>query len=317
MTDALAASGSTRGAGLQHPALFYRSTADYAGTLGTFVRDGVRDDEPVLVAVPAANLDVLREECADVADEVTWLDMEEAGRNPGRILPLVLTPFVERHAHRSVRIIGEPMWAGRSPAAYAAAVEHEALINLALAGADTTIVCPYDTTTLPASAIEDARRTHPELWSGSARESSAAFDVDGVRADHGTPSSAPTTARSHRIADVRDLARLRQWARTNARDLGATDSVVARLLLVVSELATNALVHGDGGCRVDVWRHASDLVCAARDEGRLTDPLAGRRPVREDSPTGRGLVLVQQLADVVRVHGSPEGTTVEARLELP
>lgn len=47
-----------------------------------------------------------------------------------------------------------------------------------------------------------------------------------------------------------------------------------------------------------------------RDKGRLTDPLAGRRPVPRDQHGGRGLLLVNLLADLVRVHTEPSATTI-------
>jgi anti-sigma regulatory factor (Ser/Thr protein kinase) len=47
-----------------------------------------------------------------------------------------------------------------------------------------------------------------------------------------------------------------------------------------------------------------------RDQGRLTDPLAGRRPAPRDQRGGRGLLLVNLIADLVRVHRGDDGTTV-------
>jgi hypothetical protein len=42
----------------------------------------------------------------------------------------------------------------------------------------------------------------------------------------------------------------------------------------------------------------------------MTDPLAGRRPPSRDRPGGRGLLLVHYVADLVRLHTAPDGTTV-------
>src|SRR5690606_41531439 len=89
------------------------------------------------------------------------LDMAEAGRNPGRIIPGVLHAFADRHAAGRVRIVGEPVWPGRSAAEYPACAQHEALINLAFAGRPVSILCPYDTAGLHPVAIADARATHP------------------------------------------------------------------------------------------------------------------------------------------------------------
>ena len=75
---------------------------------------------------------------------------------------------------------------------------------------------------------------------------------------------------------------------------------------------TNSLRYTDGGCRLTVWRDADHLVCTVEDTGRLTDPLAGRHPVEPDREGGRGLLLVNLLADLVRSHTTPHGTTIHA-----
>lgn len=57
-------------------------------------------------------------------------------------------------------------------------------------------------------------------------------------------------------------------------------------------------------------------MCQGRDRGHITDPLAGRRPGAPGRLRGRGLLLVNYLADLVRMHTAPSGTIVEARFAL-
>ena len=45
-------------------------------------------------------------------------------------------------------------------------------------------------------------------------------------------------------------------------------------------------------------------------------PLAGLVPPAPESLGGRGLVLVNYLCDLVRIHTGPEGTAVRAYLDL-
>lgn len=124
--------GLTAGEGFTHPAVFYRTLPEYLAYVVPFILDGQADHEPVAVAVPGPNLHAIQMELAarggDV-DQVRWLDMTEAGRNPGRIIPTVLRAFADRHPHQRVRIVGEPVWAGRDEAEYPACVQHEALIK--------------------------------------------------------------------------------------------------------------------------------------------------------------------------------------------
>ena len=118
---------------LVHDAFFYTDASSYRAGLLNFIRAGLANDEPVLVAVPQPGLGLVRSALTeDEEARVRTRDMSVAGRNPGRIIGTVLSAFVREHAGRRVRIIGEPIWAGRSSDEYPACAEHEALINVAL-----------------------------------------------------------------------------------------------------------------------------------------------------------------------------------------
>ncbi|MEO5878129.1 MAG: MEDS domain-containing protein, partial [Streptosporangiaceae bacterium] len=164
----------------EHPALFYRGDTEFlAGTL-PFVRHGLAQGEPVAVAVPRPHLDLLGEALGADAESVTLIDMAEAGRNPGRIIPGILATFADAHPGAHVRIIGEPIWAGRSELEYPACAQHEALINLAFADRDATILCPYDLSGLGTRAIADAEANHPVIISGHGSRISMDFDPQRV-----------------------------------------------------------------------------------------------------------------------------------------
>ena len=59
----------------------------------------IRRDEPVLVATLRPRADALRAELGDRAAGVEFLDMQAAGRNPARIIP-VSSDFVARMGKR-------------------------------------------------------------------------------------------------------------------------------------------------------------------------------------------------------------------------
>jgi hypothetical protein len=65
------------------------------------------------------------------------------------------------------RIVGEPIWSGRSEAEITAWTRYESLLNLTFASMPATILCPYDTTSLPRGIVENANRTHPQVAQGS------------------------------------------------------------------------------------------------------------------------------------------------------
>jgi anti-sigma regulatory factor (Ser/Thr protein kinase) len=92
---------------------------------------------------------------------------------------------------------------------------------------------------------------------------------------------------------------------------------IADFTVAVNELATNTVKHGGGVGTLALWTEDGALVAQVRDGGHIANPMAGRVPPPLDSANGgRGLVLVNQLCDLVRVHTTPDGTTIRALLYL-
>jgi anti-sigma regulatory factor (Ser/Thr protein kinase) len=296
-----------------HPALFYRGDAEYLAGTVPFVLDGLAAGAPVAVAVPGRNLELLRAELGAEAERVLLMDMTEAGRNPGRIIPGVLRSFADDHPDQQVRIIGEPIWASRSELEYPACVQHEALINAAFTGRDVTILCPYDAARLTPEVLADAEATHPVLIDSAGQRDSAAYAPDQVVAAYNRPLPDPDLpADAFTVTSAADVGVVRRVARDHARDAGLPADRVADVELVVTELATNSIEHGGGVGTVRLWTDDGLLVCEVRDQGTFADPLAGRRPAQLNQIRGRGLLLVNHLADLVRLHTNVAGTVLRA-----
>ncbi|WP_432183209.1 anti-sigma factor RsbA family regulatory protein [Streptomyces tendae] len=304
-------STATTDATFTHPALFYRSEAEYTDRTVAFVREGLAVGEPVAVAVPGPNLELVRAGLGTDARDVTFLDMTEAGRNPGRIIPGVLRAFADAHTRAGVRvrIIGEPVWAGRSAAEYPACAQHEALINAAFAGRAATILCPYDESRLAADVLADALVTHPTVVTAGGERVSEEYDWRAVVARYNEPLGRAPDA-DVLVFGPGELPEARRFAVERAASLGLTGRRLQDAELAVAELTTNSVVHGGGSGTVAVWSEAGQVVCEVRDAGRLTDPLAGRRPAEHGQIGGRGLLLVHYVADLVRIHTADEGTAV-------
>lgn len=298
-----------------HPALFYADEAGYLAGTVPFVEAGLAADEPVAVAVPGENLALLRKALGGDADRVRLLDMEQAGRNPGRIIPRVLRGFVDAHPGRRVRIIGEPIWQGRSVSEYPACAQHEALINHAFTGREATILCPYDTSKLDEVALADARVTHPLLIEDGVEWTSDAYAPDRVVAGYNLPLPRPSGVRDL-VYDADLLPDARSYALDRADRLGLPADRHDDVALAVSELTTNSVIHGGGTGALRVWAEDGHVVCEVEDRGRLTDPLAGRRPAEPGQLGGRGLLLVNYLADLVRVHTVDTGTTIRCYFRM-
>lgn len=250
-----------------HPALFYRSDAEYLEGLVPFVTDGLDAGQPVAISVPGPQGRLLTDALGPAAERVHLLDMTVAGRNPGRIIAGVLRRFADRHRDRHVRIIGEPIWPGRSATEYPACAQHEALINAAFTGRDVTIVCPYDVAGLEASVLADARQTHPLLWEGEQRYPSADYAPDDVVARYNEPFQHTGDAEVHLVATAADLSPARRRIADRARTLGLPAARIPDLELIATELAANSLQHAGAPCELRLWRENGEIVCEARDTG--------------------------------------------------
>jgi anti-sigma regulatory factor (Ser/Thr protein kinase) len=302
---------------LMHEALLYKdSDAFLAGTL-PFIRDGLVDDEPILVAVPAANISLLRDELGDEAAEVHFIDMTEIGRNPGRIIPAVLHAFISAHPRERVRIIGEPIWPGRTAQEYPACVQHEALINMTFADRSAAILCPYDAARLEPVMLRDAFRTHPVMLSSGRRRASGRYGrPQAVVASFNRPLPEPAGPTATMTFNGDALSRMRRVVANHAQAAGLAEARIGDLQVAVNEVATNSIAHAGAPGTLRIWQEQNTLVCEIRDRGRLTDPLVGRVPPAPESEHGRGLLLVNYLCDLVRVYTHRAGVTIRLHMAL-
>ena len=303
----------------EHPALLYRDSAGYLAGTVPFIRDGLSGKQPVMVAVPGANLELIRAALGRAGgdcEQVRWHDMSVAGSNPGRIIPGVLHAFATEHPGTRVRIIGEPIWAGRSELEYPACAQHEALINVAFAGREATILCPYDVSRLEQRVIDDAYRTHPVLVEASNRWASPAFgDPTTVAESFNQPLPEPPSD-CERVP-IQALSGLRRSVATRGAAAGLSADRVDDLILVVNELATNSIEHSGRPGTVALWSTDREVICQVIDGGHITDPMAGRLPPTSFTALGgRGLVLVNEVCDLVRIHTRPGATTIQVHLTI-
>jgi len=284
--------------GFTHPALFYRGLDDYLQGVGGFLRCGLDAGEPAFAAVPPDRLAPLRDHLGADADRVHLVDMSEAGRNPGRIMT-ALTDFAGRRGPGRAWLVGEPIWASRSPAEIREATRHEALINLAFAGTPVTILCPYDVATLPSSVLVDATRTHPVLWADGERKPSPSY-ADPLAVSGGCDLlEPPSLAAETRGFEPATLVATRAWAQEFGRNAGLPVDRAVDLKLAVGEAVSNSIRYGGGSGVLTMWPVGGTVVAEVRDAGRLADPLAGRRRPDFAASGGRGLWMIHHLCDLV------------------
>lgn len=289
-----------------HEALFYRDEDDFLAGTTRFVADGVSRGEPVLVAVSEARIALLREQLGSQADQVHFINITEAGRNPGRIIPGVLMAFSASTPLQRVCMVGEPMWPGRSELEYPACVQHEALINTAFEGRKGTLLCPYDAGALPQHVLEDARRTHPVVIDGTKRVAGKWYTDPAKLADiYNVPLPPPPSSAEEHNFSVGTLAHMRKLVTAYANWLRREQ--VEDLVLAVNELATNSILHASGRGVLRMWREGDTVVCEVSDSGTGFPPSF-------TGLSGFGIVMVNLLCDLVRTHTSHSGTTVRVYL---
>jgi anti-sigma regulatory factor (Ser/Thr protein kinase) len=301
------------GSAFRHEALLYAGEDDFADRVGEFVREGVDAGEPVLVAVSGPKIDLLRRVVGGAGRWVTFVDMDALGANPARILPAWRT-FAEAHvaAGRHVRGVGEPISPGRSAAELIECHRHEALLNLAFDGGGAWwLVCPYDTSALPADVIAEARCTHPLVWGDRRGQPSAEYRGRFASAEpFDAPLPDPPAAAEETRFTIAGLRAVRAAVADAARGWGLPEPRVADLVLAAGEVAANSIRHGGGGGSMRVWFDAGCAVCEIRDAGFIAQPLAGREPPDAGKAGGYGLWLANHVCDLVQVRSSPAGTAV-------
>ncbi|QFZ24329.1 sensor histidine kinase [Saccharothrix syringae] len=301
-----------------HEALLYRDDEQYLASTVPFVCEGLAAGEPVLVAVPQERIDLLRSALGPAADRVEFLDMRRVGRNPGRIIPGVLTAFADTSSASRVRILDEPIWPGRTALEYPACVQHEALVNVAFEGRGTWVLCAYDSGTLTPDVLRDAEATHPVVVEDDRRRSSTGYREPLLTSEEfNRPLPPPPEDAITRRFDLDELSSVRRLVAEFGTDTGLTPDQVEDLVLAVNELTTNSVVHGGGVGTLLIWRESGIVVCEVRDSGRLANPMVGRRNPGASANGGYGVMLVNLLCDLVRVHTQDNGTTIRVWVGPP
>ena len=307
----------------EHEALMYAGDESFCDSLVPFIREGVVADEPLLVMVGAKKIELLKARLNGHADGVLFADMEEVGRNPARIIS-AWREFIADHGQpgRPMRGVGEPIWAGRSAAELVECQHHESLLNLAFADdGPFRLLCLYDTAALPAEVIEEARRSHPLVCdhtrgTGTSSASESYRGLDRITGPLTDPlPEAPSHARPIEF-DSEHLSGVRHYVAGAARAANLSPGRTDDLVLAVSEVATNGVIHGGGGGTLRTWAQDGSLVCELRDAGRIGHPLAGRERPAVGRSGGYGLWLVNQVCDLVQVRSLEDGTLVRLHMHV-
>ena len=171
---------------LEHRALIYGSDEDFATTTSEFLREGIERSEPGLAVTTERNVALIRGRLGSDADRVRLEDSAAWLRTPEAAVDS-FQEFIGTQLDRGadwVRIIGEPLWPGRSEDEVRQWTRFESIVNLAFASAPLSFLCPYDERTLAPTVVEQAHHTHPQVvTAGGVAKSSSYRDPLGFALD--------------------------------------------------------------------------------------------------------------------------------------
>lgn len=302
-----------------HEAFFYGDAEEFLAGALPFLRDGIEAGEPALVAVSSPRARALQAELSDEADRVRFVDMEQLGRNPARIIP-AWQRFLDEHGGRDrpVRGVGEPVWPGREADEIDECERHESLLNHAFwHGPAWRLLCPYDSSSLGDEVLEAARESHAVV-SGSwttGEEREQAIDPHAISPFAGVLPRHPRDARQFDF-DRTLLHEARTVVGNAAESAGLSAERSFDLVAAVGELVNNSVLHGGGGGVLTVWSEDATLVVQVEDSGVIDAPLAGRVRPDPSEHHGRGLWIVNHLCDLAQIRSGEGGTTVRVRMSL-
>jgi anti-sigma regulatory factor (Ser/Thr protein kinase) len=301
----------------QHEAMIYDGVEGFAAGALAFVREGLEAEEPVMVAIGAERVEMLRGELGADADDVCFVDMAELGRNPARIIPAWHT-FVGGHtSDGGIRGIGEPIWAGRSADELVECQLHESLLNVAFSDVqDFRLLCPYDAA-LDQAVIHEAHCSHPIVHTdGSRGPSPSVRDHAELLAPFDAPLPPPQDAVEVLAFDRHAVDAVRGLVGRRAEEAGLPAERARDLVLAVDEIAVNSVRHGGGNGILRLWQEGDRLLCEVKDRGQIADPLAGRHSPAAGQLGGWGMFIANQLCDLVQLRSGEHGTAVRLHMQL-
>lgn len=301
-----------------HEAFFYGEADEFLAGAVPFLWEGLEAGGAALVAVTRARAEALEAELDGAEEQVRFVEMEELGRNPARIIP-AWRRFVDEHggSDRPIRGIGEPIWPRRSAAEIEECQRHESLLNYAFwDGPEWRLLCPYDSGLLDDDVLEEAHRSH-SFVSGSAAShgarAAAGFELEDVAPFGGALPPPPVGATTFSF-DQPALHEARSRVSAEASRAGLSSDRIFDLVASVGELTANSIMHGGGQGVLSFWREDGALVVEVEDRGLIEEPLAGRIRPGASRLSGRGLWMVNHLCDLAQVRSGPAGTRVRVRM---
>ncbi len=298
--------------GFRHQCCVYGTDAEFLAMAVPFAQEGLRRAQPVLVTTTSANLDLLHEAMGRDAGKLVYAESAYFGRRPPQ-LAHALHRYWSRHQPAGstgvVRVLTEPARAGGSRREVAELKRMEAGFNVVLADTGIWMICPYDTRSVEAEVIEDARRTHPESLVGRKAEPSGQFMAPE---EFETPRTSPRSAGGDDVFRFEgDLVAVRRHVLDKAGPLLRSEKTLAMFGVAVGEAIAYLLKHGIDRAAVWVRPVAGRVVCTLHSDQPLDGrPFFGFRPPNLRLPDD-SLGMANRVCEWLDISSDAFGCTIE------
>jgi anti-sigma regulatory factor (Ser/Thr protein kinase) len=302
----------------EHVVQFYEDDSQLAHTVGKYLTAAVEEGAVVMVVATAEHRRMFE---ADLeAAELDPVTCRQAGTLVLLDAAETLAGFLhdgrvdeEEFRRRVAPVLGEAIQTGRPVRAYGemvallweagnlqAAIELEKCWNSLIRDLPFALVCGYRSESVAgdakAGALEQICHLHSSLQQAPVGAGHGS-DSAGVRARFPAERSAPGSAR-HFVTDA-----LERW--------GDAAALVDDARLVVTELATNAVVHAGSPFSVDVRPGAGGVRVSVHDASPVAPTLCDADSL---AVSGHGLRLVEAIATDWGIELETGGKTVWAEL---
>ncbi|MFF3245245.1 anti-sigma factor RsbA family regulatory protein [Streptomyces sp. NPDC002870] len=297
--------------GFVHQACLYSDEEEFLATAVPFAEEGLTAGEPVLAVTTSANIQLLREALGELALALDTADTAHFGRRPvSRVAGFLRYSNRYGAPGRPVRMIAEPVWAGKCARQITEGKRMESGLNVLLAHTDARLICAYDTRTVPDHVVEAAWATHPRHVVGDLVLPCGTYTDPEVYAPAGQDPLPPPPAGAALLEPPASLAAVRSFARLRARAAGLAGERVALAETLANEALTWLLAHGSADAELRVWEEPGAVVwdlLALNREAALPGPYAGFVPPGPEAGQHDGLWLLRSLCEAVELRGEDGG----------
>jgi hypothetical protein len=294
---------------IRHDLFVYDTDDAFAAQLARYLVAGLEADERLMVVVGTRMQVLVREALGATIEGITFEDPAVVYTRPEAAIAMfdAVVGTSAEASEPAIRAYGElPVCTTREE--WDAWIVYESIVNHAMVGRIGTLMCGYDTRTVPASVVQQMRRAHRVVLDGAWRISPD-YEEPEVLVRELQPAFERVTGL--RSLDVAEPARLQDRLADELSAASMPENRARDMLVAAREVLSNAERYGDGVRSMRVGRVGQHVVCEVTDAGSgIDDPLVGYLPPRRLGDDRAGLWIARQLTSRLELSSEPEGLTV-------